>query len=72
MTDGLLRLNNEYLLQQGLELTEDNRANYGVDTNCATLIYEDDACWLYLYKDGAKIIDVVYKDLDKRMECYEI
>jgi len=36
------------------------------------MIFEDDACWIMLYREGNKVIDVIYKDPNRVMDCLEI
>jgi len=47
-------------------------SSFPVDANAVTLIFEDDACWIMLYREGNKVIDVIYKDPNRVMDCLEI
>ena len=71
LSDGVLRLNKEYLLQQNLELTEENIDQYGIPEEDVTLIYFDASVWIYFHRDS-RVINVVYKNDDARMVSVEI
>lgn len=64
MNDMLKRFQDEMDVQTG--------GGFPVDANAVTMIFEDDACWIMLYRDGNKVIDVIYKDPNRVMDCLEI
>jgi len=71
------RIQQEYLCQQGIECTADNVRDYGLDTTCLHVIYEDTDCWVVLYKDDSpgfrqRVVNIVYKDDERRMVGVEI
>jgi hypothetical protein len=72
MEEAILRLQNEYLLQQGIEeLTADNREVYGLDESGLQLIFENKTAWLVMNTEY-DVLNIVYKDSEKRMESVEI
>lgn len=50
--------------------TEDT---FRLEPTFATLLYEDNRCWILLYsEDGTKAVNVIPKNPDRRMETLEV
>lgn len=64
MNTHLKRLQKEFDYQTG--------GDFLLSQEYATLLYENENVWLILYQDDNNVLNIVYKDKNKRMECIEI
>ena len=71
--DAIERTQYEYLLQQGLDYVPANVRDCWLEERFLHLLYEDAMCWIVLYKEESDgkvvqfVVNVVYKDMAKRM-----
>jgi hypothetical protein len=64
--DAMRRFQEELNLQMG------GSQDYTAELSFATLLHEDERCWIILYEDSTRVLDVVYKDPGRRMESQEL
>lgn len=66
-----VKINMTYQERIQKEFDRQTGGDFQLDENAMTLLKEEEDCWIVLYKDGNRVINVVYKDIDKRMESLE-
>ncbi len=62
----------ESMKRLGKEIEWQTNGDMTADPAYTRLIHEDDDCWIFLYEDMTKVVEVVYKDPARRMQGMEI